>query len=412
MYDRFTIPVEDAEEYGDEEIIGDCWTWKEPEQVEYWSIIKTPMKCEISFITKWKNSPTTFLVSLNEKVVEVSSGPSSTIIVSCITTDSNQLEPYSFSYIVDAKRAVFSIAMYYKSLDDTEYREVQKSLEIHIQEKRWQSDDGGQLPPKKLVFCLNALNNSFKHMTIKQQNKLKNMLPLSLTRDYGSQGASQGSLVLATPETRRSHTKHKTTPVNARGTPSDTPQTGVRTRSKKLEAEDEEEPMPENSMASELVNIPKDIGGSVKEIDYQESYKIYEGYWAECKDSYIFGIATKFKISIDQLETPPENLNIRGLEEAGVKKTMNYLLEMPDPDKKMTLCAMPINVKEKPSSFDVIKDGKFYMINGQHSVEASKKMQHLSTLKEKAKKFKEWDCFIVWNPDNRIIRKYCHTTTE
>ena len=359
MYDRFTIPVKDVEEYGDKEIIGDCWIWKEPEQVDYWSIIKTPIKCEISFITKWKNSPTTLPVSLNEKVVEVSAGSSSTIIVSYITTDRNQLEPYSFSYIVDTKRAVFSIAMYYKSIGDMEYREVQKNLEIHIQEKRWQSDDGGQLPPKKLVSCLNALNNSFEHMTIKLQNKLKNMQPLSLTRDYGSQGASQGSLVLATPETRRSHTKRKTTPVNARSTPSDTPQTGVRTRSKKLEGEDEEEPMPE-SMASKLVNIPKDIRGSIKEIDYQESCKIYEGFWAECTDSYIFGIATKFKISIDQLETPPENLNIRGLEEAGVKKTMNYLLEMPDPDKKMTLCAMPINVKKKPSSFDVIKDGKLH----------------------------------------------------
>ena len=168
MYERFTIPVEDAEEYGDEEIIGDCWIWKEPEQVEYWSIIKTPMKCEISFITKWKNSPTTLPVSLNEKVVEVSAGPRSTIIVSCITTNNKQVEPYSFSYIVDAKRAVFSIAMYCKSLDDTQYREVQKNLEIHIQEKRWQSDDGGQLPPKKLVSRLNALNNSFEHMTIKQ----------------------------------------------------------------------------------------------------------------------------------------------------------------------------------------------------------------------------------------------------
>ena len=96
MYERFTIPVEDAEEYGDEEIIGDCWIWKEPEQVEYWSIIKTPMKCEINFITKWKNSPTTLPVSLNEKVVEVSAGPRSTIIVSCITTDSKQVESYSF----------------------------------------------------------------------------------------------------------------------------------------------------------------------------------------------------------------------------------------------------------------------------------------------------------------------------
>ena len=92
--------------------------------MEYWSIIKTPMKCEINFITKWKNSPSTLPVSLNEKVVEVSTGPSLTIIVSCITTDSKQVEPYSFSYIVDAKRAAFSIAMYCKSLDYTQYWEV------------------------------------------------------------------------------------------------------------------------------------------------------------------------------------------------------------------------------------------------------------------------------------------------
>jgi len=44
---------------------------------------------------------------------------------------------------------------------------------------------------------------------------------------------------------------------------------------------------------------------------------------------------------LTQLETPPENLKIRGLEEVGVKKALNYLINMPDPDKKMTLYAMP-----------------------------------------------------------------------
>lgn len=72
----------------------------------------------------------------------------------------------------------------------------------------------------------------------------------------------------------------------------------------------------------------------------------------------------KYVIPIEQLETPPKHLNIWGLEELGVKKALNYLLNMPGPNMKMTLCIMPKDVTEKPKKFDKVKDGQLWFVNG------------------------------------------------
>ena len=72
---------------------------------------------------------------------------------------------------------------------------------------------------------------------------------------------------------------------------------------------------------------------------------MYEKYWSECTDSYIFGIEQSYEISIDQLETPPAELNVRSMEDKLVERIMHYLVEMPDKDKKLTLCAMPIGLR-------------------------------------------------------------------
>ena len=49
---------------------------------------------------------------------------------------------------------------------------------------------------------------------------------------------------------------------------------------------------------------------------------------------------------------------------------MYFLVQMPDKRNKLTLCAIPKDVTSKLRTKDEIKDGQFYMINGQHNVEA------------------------------------------
>ena len=93
---RYPIPEGEEEEFGNENV-GECWTWKEPEQVEYWSIVFAPMIAFLSFTTKYKNCQETLPVSLHESVVEVSYTKSDLIIVSCKTNCNDGGEDYLFS---------------------------------------------------------------------------------------------------------------------------------------------------------------------------------------------------------------------------------------------------------------------------------------------------------------------------
>ena len=73
---RFVIEGdENLEDYGDELILDECWTWSEPENVECWSVVLTPASQHLSFTTKYKNCPVTLPVSLHETITEVSTGP-------------------------------------------------------------------------------------------------------------------------------------------------------------------------------------------------------------------------------------------------------------------------------------------------------------------------------------------------
>ncbi len=67
---------------------------------------------------------------------------------------------------------------------------------------------------------------------------------------------------------------------------------------------------------------------------------------------------------------------------------------------------MPVGCTEKPKKWEEIEDGEFYIINGQHSVEASKFMFDDKNKVDKAERahFKTWNCFIVWSADAEKLR--------
>ena len=100
---------EDPEKYGDDLIFGECWTWKEPEEVECWSITLTPCSDLLSFKTKFWNCQDSLPVSLYETVTEFKNGPDNIFIVSCKTVDPDHRDEYVFSYIVPSKEIVYSV---------------------------------------------------------------------------------------------------------------------------------------------------------------------------------------------------------------------------------------------------------------------------------------------------------------
>ena len=107
---------------------------------------------------------------------------------------------------------------------------------------------------------------------------------------------------------------------------------------------------------------------------------------------------------IDQLERAPEDWTVRAYEEHGMQKLRHYLINVPDRSTRQTLCIMP-QTQERPTSFRDIEDGSFWIINGHHSVEASKTMQGMDVPQSTREFFQTWNCFIVWTRSKEKLRK-------
>ena len=127
----------------------------------------------------------------------------------------------------------------------------------------------------------------------------------------------------------------------------------------------------EASLAEAMNKVPSSYEPQ-KKADFKHINMVYKKFWSECKDAYIFGVDAKRELSIDQLVDAPAEYNIRSREDKLVDAMVIYLLNLPDRKALQTLCVMPTNRTSKPTSWEEIKDEEFYIINGQHSVAASR----------------------------------------
>ena len=133
---------------------------------------------------------------------------------------------------------------------------------------------------------------------------------------------------------------------------------------------------------------------------------MYKKFWSEYEDAYIFGVDEKKALSIDKMVDAPAEYNIHSRENKLVDAMVIYLVNLPERKARQTLCVMPRNRTEKPSSWEEIKDGEFYIINRQHSVAASRLIMQVGSGAEDDVKnnFRIWSCFIVWSSDVEILR--------
>jgi hypothetical protein len=97
-----------------------------------------------------------------------------------------------------------------------------------------------------------------------------------------------------------------------------------------------------------VTDVPSDLepGGKT---DYLETKKMYEKFWTECQECFVWKVDTKYTISIDQMERAPKEWMIREYEKKGILNTKHYLVNMSDPTVKQILSVMP-DANEKPQS--------------------------------------------------------------
>lgn len=62
----------------------------------------------------------------------------------------------------------------------------------------------------------------------------------------------------------------------------------------------------EISTVSSIMDVPSNLELRGK-IDYLETKIIYEKFWLECQECFVFEMNTKYPISIDQMEQASRN---------------------------------------------------------------------------------------------------------
>lgn len=67
--------------------------------------------------------------------------------------------------------------------------------------------------------------------------------------------------------------------------------------------------VPETSIASALTDVPAELTLG-EDVDYGDAQKIYEKFWTECQDCFVFETVTKYKINISKLEPAPADWTI------------------------------------------------------------------------------------------------------
>jgi hypothetical protein len=247
---------------------------------------------------------------------------------------------------------------------------------------------------RQLIVSLDVMTASNKHMS-------QQMRAIELTGNVTSQGGSIGSILPMSPGAVSSGQGPSTTrsrvivPSNSKRQKLG----AAPAQSKKMRVTR----IGELSTMSAITEVPSSFEPGEK-TDYNETKTMYEKFWTECQDCFEFEVDKKFSISIDQMVRAPKDWTIREYEEQGMNEMLHYLCHMPDPSTKQTLCVMP-DTEEKPTDWDSIVNGTFFIINGQHSVGASQKMLASDLPEATTKPFSRWNYFIVWSKDKNQLRQ-------
>ena len=277
-------------------------------------------------------------------------------------------------------------------------------MEAKINRGEYKERDGSPTIEKRLCTKVNSLLQDFSVIREKLEAQRAFASPRSVSREKRPPSPSQGSMDTtgASPASGKAKPKRPSASVGRRPT-RNSPLASSSGR-QRGGATSQMSEVAEPSLADAMSKVPSSYEPQ-KKADFKHITAVYK-FWSECEDTYIFGVDEKKELSIDKMVDAPAEYNIRSREDKLVDAMVIYLLNLPERKARQTLCVMPRNRTEKPSSWEEIKDGDFYIINGQHSVAASRLITQVGSGADDNVKnnFRVWSCFIVWSSDAEILR--------
>jgi hypothetical protein len=138
-------------------------------------------------------------------------------------------------------------------------------------------------------------------------------------------------------------------------------------------------------------------------LDYEKFTAIQKEFWDTSTSLFLFGMQS-FKVDIAQCMIAKDEYIIRKIEAKIVKSVKAELLQMGDINQRQKICLTLVDAQKnllrtKLKDWNEIKNNKFMIINGQHSIAASKELQLEGYGEERHCALEKWDAIIVWDLD-------------
>ena len=116
----------------------------------------------------------------------------------------------------------------------------------------------------------------------------------------------------------------------------------------------------------------------------------------------------KFEVNIAQCHLAPPEKCVRAKEDAYVDWMVAQILGGQFKDDRQTIVVMPQGLKRMPTAdmWPAISKGDFWLIDGQHSVKASKKIQLMTEWDDpnnQKEKLKVWKALVVWSDNETVL---------
>ena len=175
---------------GDDNSNSKYWEFLYPDEVEVWSIGLVPMTNFVHFQAKFRIAEHAVVVFADKKVKDVFWYSDNTSLIHCETTGS---PPYSSTICVDNLRSPFSTLYFLKSLTGSVYEPLVKEVEKEIDQKAWQTKEGLPLRARPVASKVRCLIQSMATMTVANRAMASAIMPLTISRGRGMEGASEGS---------------------------------------------------------------------------------------------------------------------------------------------------------------------------------------------------------------------------
>jgi hypothetical protein len=400
-FKRCEIQCEDEDTTADSTLIeGEYWEFIEPERVEAWSLHMIPFINKICFSYKFKNAQVFLQLTYHEVIKEVEADTHPMVKIKCMTDipGTRLKDQYHFAICLNSVQIPFQLSDFLTSLEPTPYCSEIKELEAKLDNNEWKNANGTPLTWKKLCSRIRLLFNDFHTLKGKIESHIELNTPRSVSLEIMNQGVSQSSKLIVKHESGTSRGERKSQK------PAQKPQqqrkgkkAEASTTAQKVSADDADvSEVAEAGFSEQIANVPH-LRATERKPDYKHVSQVYQKFWKTCTDAYVFKVGDKKEIDISQMVEAPATYNIRSKQTNIVEDLVNYLLNIPDKSTKQTLCVMPVGHETMPKTWEDIEKGNFYIINGQHSVEASKFIldDNNKIDEQEREHFRKWNCFVV-----------------